>query len=541
MDRLYSTGLQQPKRSRKSEIALLEKISSSLDTYIGDNPTSTTTPNKATLASDKSKNAASNFLLAKTLVKSIAKACAVERVTGSEELTVKTDAVGKKEEEEGDTDDDEHTLLDSLVDGYKPKFPSLSKKMLLNGMTRYNTQNDIQLTEGEQPDDIELVYGRIIAAVDVDMNAYHEKIETLKKSREIAASMPDESEEMTKKGRKRKSKGGDGDDGEPKSKRKPGRPKGDAKDADTSENFLINELVKRYAAARAEHDRLPNGVFEALFEETKLRCNMPDFNMEMKKLGKRVQFRYNKLMARDDTAREAVNNSQHKIVIQEIYVRYERTKIASGGKLPGGTLDNIIEGVKLEYGMASVDLKGSAKGLKTKVQSRFTREHPEFEEKMPARVKVNDLSEEDRKRRQLLMNEITVRYATERDQHDKKKLPDGSLDRIIQQTKNDLGIHDFEVHPPSIRGRINRKSLHVQSLGSESPYDMIDKPLVATINTWLAQGMSVTRQQGLDIANKLLKGKGGDKDVTGKEIVLDAKWWRNFLERNKKSLVCEND
>ena len=72
--------------------------------------------------------------------------------------------------------------------------------------------------------------------------------------------------------------------------------------------------------------------------------------------------------------------------------------------------------------------------------------------------------------------------------------------------------------------RIAKDVIHLPRDGS---------PRVTTVNDWLGQGISVTRDQGLEFANQLLKSKKVKND-----IVLDAKWWRSFLERNKRKLAC---
>ena len=52
----------------------------------------------------------------------------------------------------------------------------------------------------------------------------------------------------------------------------------------------------------------------------------------------------------------------------------------------------------------------------------------------------------------------------------------------------------------------------------------------------LGQGVSVTRDKGLEVAQEILQ----KKSIKEKEkIVLDAKWWRAFLERSKGKLACE--
>eukprot|EP00581_Thalassiosira_minuscula_P023010 CAMPEP_0184408200 /NCGR_PEP_ID=MMETSP0738-20130409/3043_1 /TAXON_ID=385413 /ORGANISM="Thalassiosira miniscula, Strain CCMP1093" /LENGTH=108 /DNA_ID=CAMNT_0026765569 /DNA_START=15 /DNA_END=341 /DNA_ORIENTATION=- len=80
------------------------------------------------------------------------------------------------------------------------------------------------------------------------------------------------------------------------------------------------------------------------------------------------------------------------------------------------------------------------------------------------------------------------------------------------------------------------------------PDGVIDDQLVATINHWLSQGISVTRTQGLEFANTLLKERRKEEEADGNVVDwgkggegLTAKWWRNFLERNRHKLVCSQE
>ena len=142
------------KRSRASEIALLENLSTSLDTYIDDNPISKGYRG-ASSKSDKSKSAAKNFLAVKTLVKSIAKACVSENIVVSWQTT------------EGDKTD---AMIDRLVKEFKEKYPALNKKLLVDGIVRYNAQNNIQ-PPGEEVD--ERKYANIVSDVGFDMEKYY--------------------------------------------------------------------------------------------------------------------------------------------------------------------------------------------------------------------------------------------------------------------------------------------------------------------------------------------------------------------------------
>lgn len=71
------------------------------------------------------------------------------------------------------------------------------------------------------------------------------------------------------------------------------------------------------------------------------------------------------------------------------------------------------------------------------------------------------------------------------------------------------------------------------TLGSDSKtyWNVIDEPLVATINNWLSQGISVSRAQGIEFANTLLKGKKKGTNDKGQDIVLDGECWIDLYYR----------
>ena len=63
---------------------------------------------------------------------------------------------------------------------------------------------------------------------------------------------------------------------------------------------------------------------------------------------------------------------------------------------------------------------GRMRAIRQKVQGRFTRETPQFEIENPkTRLKVSELSEADKRRRETLINEVTARYLRERDDANK--------------------------------------------------------------------------------------------------------------------------
>jgi len=635
------------KRTRDAEIALIAQISTSLDTY-------KETPNPQTVArlqkdfSSKNKkkkpspsssssylarnnNSAlssyyvatttttttttnattNNFLVVKTLVKGIVKACVKEQLTIEHE---NKSVVG---------------VVDSLIEEYRFKYPTLTKQMIANAMERYRKTQAAAAMEAsggtaaskpsgggggaestteegggggdakikEEDGNAGVTLERCIVIVDDEIAEYYEKIEALRRKRELAASQPESKPETTPRHKRRKRRksaegGGEGNvDGledannnnaaadnnnnnndnnnnnnEPPAPRPRGRPR-----KNTPETALIKEITERYARERQGSDRLPNGAFETIVEEAKKDFSMEDFDLSLDKIRKRVTWNF---MHRRDDGGDTIARKKKTDVFEEVYRRYSRAKVSNEGKLPPGTLVGLIDAVKLEHGVADVKMST----LEAKVRTRFKKENPGFRSAPPPSSSggggasssssswdAGKLSEEEKRNRDILVNEITNRYIRRKEEvgggsyAPHSKLPDGELDRIIEDTKNDLGMYDFDIPKATIRARVvdhHRKSSSssfpapaaVTTFGQESnssPYDIIDEPLVATINTWLSQGVSVTRAQGLEFANTLLKGTrtGASERMEDEEneVFLDAKWWRNFLDRNKRKLVCSSD
>lgn len=319
---------------------------------------------------------------------------------------------------------------------------------------------------------------------------------------------------------------------------------------DTPENQLINHILKKYAEERQYNGRVNPVRFAALVEETKREQNMQHIAFDnMEKLGKSIAQRYRKWMKSDpEAAAGEQQTNRTKLVLDEIYERYSRIKFAQGDKLTAGTLETIIEDVKVEYVMPVIEVNH----LKQKIQHRFRKENPEFEETndtAPGRLRLKTLSNEQRQRRQILLNEVATRYVRMKEEAGGERMEDGALDRVIEETKDELGIHEFAVNKFTIRGRMLRSALVVErgtarkttpkKAGAASAASRsIDAPLVSTVNEWLRQGISVAPTQGLTLANLLLKGQDLGKDESGKDIVLDEDWWMKFLNRNRNKLHC---
>jgi len=256
-------------------------------------------------ATDISQNASKHFLSAKMLMKNIAKAIV-------------------SNDEEGESFTTSTSLIGRLVEHYKPLYPALSYKLLIDEINKHNTTVG---DEGSNDDEL-LLFGTIVNIVDEGMHDYQQRIDALKKSRKSAAAAA-------------AAKGSNA----PPSIVKRGRPLTYSKNKkDTPENNLIQELVKRYGEARAQSDgRVPNGFFEAMVNATKKDMQLETLDLgSMVDLNKKIRRMYGRTMKNEN-----VNEpSQNKILENEIYSRYERAKIANGGKLPAGTLNGIIDVVK---------------------------------------------------------------------------------------------------------------------------------------------------------------------------------------------------
>ncbi|KAL7553984.1 hypothetical protein ACHAWF_017353 [Thalassiosira exigua] len=510
------------------ELALLQSLAASLDTYNGEQGATAQAQHHPLAVpragpSSKKKSAveatadfSKNILAAKTLVRSIVKACVEEKVP-----TQQTKSVG---------------VIDSLVEEYRPKYPSLTRQMIVDGVERHKKSRgkssedddekeggDDDEDEEEEPpegggDDDELIFGRCVELIDEAMYEYHERVAAVKRRRESAESEPPPPPESKKRKKYTMS----------------GLPRKPRKKRDDPESLLVAEVLKRYCKVRATSVRLPNGTFEKMVEDAQKDMGLDDLDFAFKSVRKRVMWNFQRSDEREESIKHKAEGNK---LIEALYERYSRAKLANGGVLPKGTIESIYEGIKLESGFGTVPDKLD-KTTQVRIQTRFRKEHPDVRTHHPGVLQIRTLTKEQKKRRQILMNEILSRYIKKKEDTGMKKLPDGVMDVIIVETKADLGIHEFEVPKETIRGRLHRKSAMVMTLETGNRFDFIDAPLVVMINNWLSQGISVTRAQGLQFANDLLKEKREQGFSVDADIVLDARWWKNFLERNKKKIVC---
>ena len=486
-------------------------------------------PNEAS-AVDISQNAVKNFLAEKTLIKSITKACVVEQVTVSD-----------------------GTIIEDLVKKYKADYSGLTVQKVVDSITRTTSDN----VESEASDDKgaavnkednDKVMGRCIALVDEEMKQYYVKVAELKAKRRkkearIAAKAKRKREEAAaaEAFAAAKEAGTTGmtttvTDDVPKKQAKRKRATKNSQTKSKKIKFvdpddaLYEEMTERYYKIKESKEQLPSRALEKIIAETKRDMHRDDFDVPYKVVYNEIKKRWQKRSDVGATT-EGEKVKRVKEMYEELYKRYCEMK-SSQKKLSTGAFAKLSKSVKQEFGFP-VDFAVS----KNRITYRYRKEFPDRKSNPDHVVEIRNLSSEGKKRRERLVNEVVARYLREKDANP-KKLANGTIGRIIEDAKKDLDIHEFVVAESSIRGRIHRKSYYVSHENGNR--DDIDDPVVDSINSWLAKGIAVTREQGLTLANQILAAKNLGKDSDGNTIALDAVWWKCFLNRNHHKLNSGN-
>ena len=414
----------QSSSNRATEIALLEQLSSRLDTYTGGPPTDLEKSLQPTQQTKSMLIKSKSILAAKALAKSIAKACVEVNVSATSETSHKSSS----------------SVLDSLIEEYRLEYPTLTKKMVIDGIARYKKTNKEEEGNDDSDDqdednssdkdavdyaDYDLQFSQCMEIISGEMDVYWDRVESLKKRRASTSLSP--------KPKKKRTSYAEGSNSDPLNKTKRGRPR-----KTTPDMKLMIAITERYAKER-EGGNLPHGRFATLVEEVKKEMGMEDFDMPLSKINKRVTWHYLTWPKKKGSTKE-----DRKQLTEEVYKRYERAKKSHGGVIGVGVGKSIIDGVKLELGLTDAEVNYSS--LEQMARARFRKENPDFE--------------------------------------------------------------------PSFKSMKEKEK-------KENP---IDTELVKAIKKQLSKGVSVTRVQGLEMAEKLvrsIKEKGVDN-----EIVLDAAWWR---------------
>ena len=549
------------KRSRE-EISLLQGITSTLETYAPNNTDSETGEggivlpavnlNSKTLtppmqfnqsgksAVGTSQDAAKNFLAEKTLIKSISKACLAVRAAATDTA-----------------------VIDQLIKKYKDGYSGLTLKKVVDGISRASSSNiedvasDKKCSENNnnnssEPADAESEEVapeedgdkalRCIALIDEEMKQYYVKIAEIKavrkKKEAKAARKAKRKREKAAAAAAAKETGTNTSnttattDVAPKkrAKKRKRTTKSDKTVDVDPDDALYAEMTERYYRIKETTEHLPSRALERIIEETKRDMHRDDFTVPHRTVYSEIKKRWKK---RSDLGATAEGEQVKKVkeMYEELYKRYCEMK-STQKKLSAGAFAALKKSVKEEFGLPHDFVIN-----KNRITYRYRRDFPDHKANPDHVIEIRNLSSEDKKRREQLVNEVVARYVREKDANTAKKLPKGTVERIVEECKNDLNIHDFDVPTSSIRGRLHRKSYYVSH--ENGNLDDIDGSLVDSINSWLKSGMSVTRDQGLQLANQILAEQNLNKDSNGNMVTLDAVWWKCFLNRNHHKLITE--
>ena len=470
---------------------------------------------------DRTQNATKNLLAEKALIKSITNACVAEGLAATNTF-----------------------IIQEIVEKYKVDYAKLTVEKVTESIARQPEATSIHETDTQVVEAGVMKVGKCIELIDEDMKQYYIKITQLKarrrlKEEKIAARAKRKREKAAVKAATAAASTEDGIvaasqeeaaadvSAKKPAKKKQRRTRTKKKVSDwDDDDALYEEMTERYYKAKEANEQLPSRELERIIAETKRDMHREDFDKPYRTVYNEIKKRW---MKRGDVGATADGEitKRTKEMYEELYKRYCEMK-TSQQKLSRCSFAELSKSVKEEFGLPD-DLAIK----KNRITYRYRREHPEHKSNPEHVVEIRKLSSEDKKRREKLVNEVLARYLKAKTENP-TKLPNGTIEKIIEETKKDLDIHDFDVPASSIRGRIHRKSHFVSH--EKSNRDDIDDQLVETINSWLTKGLKVTREQGLQFANQLFASKNLDKDSNGKPITLDAVWWKNFLNRNHHKL-----
>ena len=126
-----------------------------------------------------------------------------------------------------------------------------------------------------------------------------------------------------------------------------------------------------------------------------------------------------------DEEYDSDENKKKQALEDEVYLRYTSAKQRSRDKLPCSLLDTITQEAKKDMGLENVEVN-------LKRQWQFAQDNPTFPFNGVPCNELNRFSNEEKKKRQQLLNEITCHYEVERRKYGDKAAPTGTLESIIE-------------------------------------------------------------------------------------------------------------
>ena len=175
-------------------------------------------------------------------------------------------------------------------------------------------------------------------------------------------------------------------------------------------------------------------------------------------------------------------------------------------------------------------------------------------EKNKGRPKGSTMEKKEKKSEQLkeAMNYVATRYGKEKEKVENKKLPRGTIQRLISEAKDKFNVSP-EIKVKTIESRFRRKRLCVNHPGVQTPMADVESYIVDVAQQKSIMNQPLTSTDCLNLANSLISGTDKEEEIlnfhkkrkhfknieSGNEMetpLLGKGYYRGFLNRNRDKL-----
>ena len=422
------------------------------------------------------------------------------------------------------TDDDAHSVFDELLEECRLKYTKLTKQMVL---AKIEALAPVTVPTDEDEDDGTKLR-KSLEIVDEEMEKYDERVNSMK----ITRAMENTGESGNAKKRTY-----------PISAVKPTKRRKRKNDPD--EQRLIRAITDKYAQIRLTKHYTSKAEWSKIVEDTKKEMNMEGWSLAYDLLKKRVTWYYLSHPLKKQAVRLNHRKKEDKDAIDRLYAKYCKAKEAANHDL---LPDGMVEKLANEELADSPDEAGTSMitVYKYRVQARFIKEHPELFSAIKMDEDKNKWTKAQRERFKLLADEVAKRI-NELKAPPTNMAPDkGLVDDLVESTKMEWDMMQFPLKasttnrqkspqsPRREKKKTGEKKKKPKAVAPNLHDISIDNDMINVINDRLAKGLSVTRQQGIEIAQSILVVR----NITTFPK-LNQTWWKAFLARNSDVISRE--
>ena len=495
--------------AKQEEAELLRRLSKQLDKRTPTDVISDDGVLKVTTRPKAFASYSTSVLTASAAAKAVAKACVAVNIS-----TAQTDA---------------YNVFDELFEECRLKYTKLTKQMVL---AKIEAQTPLTEPTDETEDDDGAKLRKSLEIVDAEMEKYNERVDSMKAARASLENTDESGNAKKKKKRARTTSSST-----PKKKRK-------YKKCDSDEQKLIRAITDKYAQIRLTKHYTSKAEWSEIVEETKKEMGMEDWSLAHDLLKKRVTWFYMKHPLNKQAVRLNHYTKEDKEVVNKIYVKYcEAKKAANNELLPDGHVEKLVK-EELAQSSETPDEHGTSRiaVYKCRVQARFVKEHPELFSGVKMDEDQTKWTKAQRDRFKLLGDEVSKRKIEMKIPSTNKALEKGLIDDLVESTKMEWDMMQFPLKattptrqkksPRREKKKTGEKKKKYKVVATAIAINLhdtsIDPDMVKVINDRLANGFSVTRQQGIEIAQSILVVR----NITNFPK-LNQTWWKAFLARNR--------